>query len=179
MGGGARARAPPPSHLELPHLPQNSGNDSPPPLTWNCHTCHKTVETPPSTADNAGQRGQHHEHHWGPVSQIARLPVPPPTSIKWCSGPDGPRRLVFKTVRAHDAHFGGFNGPPKCFKNPSVPLGFASKTMSVLEWCWKGVRGGPLEKRRSNDAGSAALASAPWQSQGHGLRRQSKGVARF
>ena len=45
-----------------------------------------------------------------------------------CSGPDGPRRLVFKTVRAHDAHFGGFKGPPKCFKNHSVPLGFASKT---------------------------------------------------
>ena len=40
---------------------------------------------------------------------------------------------------------------------------------------WKGVREGPLEKRRSNDAGSAALASAPWQS----LRRQPEGVARF
>ena len=53
------------------------------------------------------------------------------------------------------------------------------KAMSVSEWSWKGVREVPLEKRRSNDAGSAALSSAPWQSQGHGLRRQSEGVARF
>ena len=46
---------------------------------------------------------------------------------------------------------------------------------------WSGLGrgpGGPLEKRRSNDAGSAARRSAPWQSQGYGLRRQSEGVAR-
>ena len=43
----------------------------------------------------------------------------------------------------------------------------------------RGSGGGPLEKRSSNDAGSAARASAPWQSQGYGLRRQSEGVARF
>ena len=123
--------------------------------------------------------GQHHQHHWEPVSQIWRLPVPPPTSKKQCWGPEGPRRLVFKTVRAHDAHFGGFNGPLKCLKNPSVPLGFAYKTHVNFGVVLEGGPGGPLEKRRSNDAGSAALASAPWQSQGHGLRRQPKSVARF
>ena len=53
------------------------------------------------------------------------------------------------------------------------------KPMGILEWSWKGVRGGPLEKRSSNDAGSAARASAPWQSQGYGLRRQPEDVARF
>ena len=135
----------------------------------------KLVKRSPNDADDAGHGGQHHQHHWVPVSQISRLPVPPPTSKKWCSGPDGPRRLVFKTVRAHDAHFGRFNGPPKCFTNPSVAWGFASKThvnFGVV------LKGGPLEKRRSNDAGSAALASASWQSQGHGLQRQPQGVAR-
>ena len=33
--------------------------------------------------------------------------------------------LVFKTAPAHDADFGGSGGPPKSFKNPSVPWGFA------------------------------------------------------
>ena len=73
----------------------------------------KLVKWSPSDADDAGHGGQHHQHHWGPVSQIARLPVPPPTSKNWCSGPDGPRRLVFKTVCAHDAHFEGSGKPHK------------------------------------------------------------------
>ena len=102
----------------------------------------------------------------------------PATSKKWCSGPDGPRRLVFKTARAHDAHFGGLNGPPKCLTNPSVAWGFASKTHVNFGVVLEGGPGGPLEKRRSNHAGSAALASAPWRSQGHGLRQQLQGVAR-
>ena len=32
--------------------------------------------------------------------------------------------------------------------------------VQILAWFWNGVRGGPLEKRRSNDAGSAALTSS-------------------
>ena len=59
-------------------------------------------------------------------------------------GPDGPRRLVFKTVRAHDAHFGGFNGHPKCFTHPSVPWGFASKTHVNFGVVLEGGPGGPL-----------------------------------
>ena len=104
----------------------------------------KLVKRSPNDADDAGHGGQHHQHHWGPVSQIARLPVPPPTSKKWCSGPDGPRRLVFKTVCAHDAHFEGSGGPQKCFKNPSVPLGFASKTHVNFGVILEGGPGGPL-----------------------------------
>ena len=89
----------------------------------------------------------------GPFLKLRVFRYPPPTSKKWCSGPDGPRRLVFKTVRAHDAHFGGFTGPLKCLKNPSVPLGFASKTHVNFGVVLEGGPGGFLEKRRSNDAG--------------------------
>ena len=102
------------------------------------------VKRSPNDADDAGHGGQHHQHHWEPVSQIWGLPVPPPTSKKQCWGPEGPRRLVFKTVRAHDAHFGGFNGPLKCLKNPSVPLGFASKTHVNFGVVLEGGPGGPL-----------------------------------
>ena len=84
----------------------------------------------------------------------------PPISKKWCSCPDGLRRLVFKMVRAHDAHFGRFNGPKNASKNP-VAWGFASKTRVNFGVVLEGVCGGPLEKRRSNDVGSAALASPP------------------
>ena len=53
------------------------------------------------------------------------------------------------------------------FKNPSVPLGFASKTHVNFGAVLEGGPGGPLEKRRSNDAGSAARAfdrakPGPW-----------------
>ena len=99
----------------------------------------------------------------------------PPTSKKWCSGPDGPRRLVFKTVRAHDAHFGGFNGLRKCFKNHSVAWRFASKTHVNFGFVLQGGPGGPLEKRRSNDAGSAALVFVPCQSRGHGFGAATPG----
>ena len=103
----------------------------------------------------------------------------PPNLQKWCSGPDGPRRLVFKTVCADDAHFEGLGTPKmlqKSFRAAGIRFQNPCQFWSDLG---RGVREGPLEKRRSNDAGSAALASAPWQSQGHGLRRQPEGVARF
>ena len=80
----------------------------------------------------------------GPFLKLRAFRYPPPTSKKWCSGPDGPRRLVFKTVCAHDAHFEGSGGPQKCFKNPSVPLGFASKTHVNFGVILEGGPGGPL-----------------------------------
>ena len=104
----------------------------------------KLVKRSPNDADDAGHGGQHHQHHWEPVSHIWGLPVPLPTSKKQCWGPEGPRRLVFKTVRAHDAHFGGFNGPLKCLNNPSVPLGFASKTHVNFGVVLEGGPRGPL-----------------------------------
>ena len=54
------------------------------------------------------------------------------------------KRLVFKTARAHDAHFGAFNAPPKCFKNHSVPLGFASKSHVSFGVVLEGGPGGFL-----------------------------------
>ena len=68
----------------------------------------------------------------------------PPQPPKNGARPDGPRRLVFKTVCAHDAHFEGSGGPQKCFKNPSVPLGFASKTHVNFGVILEGGPGGPL-----------------------------------
>ena len=47
----------------------------------------------------------------GPFPKFDVFRYPPRPPKERCSGPDGPRRLVFKTVRAYDAHFGGFNGP--------------------------------------------------------------------
>ena len=80
----------------------------------------------------------------GPFLKFYVFQYPPRPPKKRCSGPDGPRRLVFKTVRAHDAHFGGFNGPPKCLKNHSLPLGFASKTQLNFGVVLEGGPGGPL-----------------------------------
>ena len=117
---------------------------------WLQPNTFKLEKRSPNDADDAGPSGQHHQHHWEPVSQIARLQVPPPNSKKWCSGPDRPRRLVFKTARAHDAHFGRSGGPLKCFKNPSVACGFASKTHvsfgEVLRAPWR--NGGPMMQGR-------------------------------
>ena len=63
-------------------------------------------------------------------------------SKKKCSGPDGPRRLVFKTVRIHDIYFGGFNRLLKYFKNHAVPLGFASKSHVNFRVVLEGGSGG-------------------------------------
>ena len=93
----------------------------------------------------------------------------PPQPAKWCRGSDGLRRLVFKKAHAHDADFGGSWGHQKPFRNPSLPWGFAVGAHVNFGVVLEGVLEGPLEKRRSNDSGSAALTSAPWLSQGHGL----------
>ena len=81
---------------------------------------------------------------WASIISIIGGPFLKFDVFRYPPGPDGPRRLVFKTVRAHDAHFGGFNGPPKCFKNPSVPLGFASKTHVNFGVVLEGGSGEPL-----------------------------------
>ena len=75
---------------------------------------------------------------------------------------DGPRRLVFKTAHAHDADFGDTKILQK-----SVPI-VGIRCFSACEF-WSGFgrgSGKALEKRRSNDAGSAALTSAPWLTPG-------------
>ena len=58
-------------------------------------------------------------------SGVFRYPLRPPKNSAQAQMGLG---LVFKTVRAHDAHFGRFTGPLKCLKNPSVSPGFDSKT---------------------------------------------------
>ena len=56
----------------------------------------------------------------------------------------GALRLVFKTARAHDAHFEGSWGLQKCLKNPSVPWGFALGARvnfgAVVGWGLGGAR---------------------------------------
>ena len=95
-------------------------------------------------------------HHWGFVSPIRALPVPPPTCKNWCPGPDRPRVLLFNNVRAVP-------------KDPKIPQK-SFRAVGICFWnsckCELGLGVGcgrpPLEKRRSNDAGWAALTSAPW-----------------
>ena len=64
-------------------------------------------------------------------------------------------------------------------KNPSKSLrrgGFSSKphaNFRLRSGRAPGRNGGPMM------LGSVALASAPWRSQGHGLRQQPESVARF
>ena len=141
-GGAARA---PPFSCPIPSSPSpNSIQRAPPTTPFPSHPSQANLPAQTDDADDAGPRGQHHQHHYKPVSQIWGLPVPPPTSKKQCWGPEGPRRLVFKTVRAHDAHFGGFTGLLKCLKNPSVPLGFASKSHVSFGVVLEGGLGGPL-----------------------------------
>ena len=94
----------------------------------------------PNDADDAGQRGQHHQHHWRPVSPICDLPVTPGPP-KHVLGPGGPRRLVFKNVRADDAGFEEFGSP---LKDPSVPWGFAAGTRVSLSLVLEWDVGGPL-----------------------------------
>ena len=55
-----------------------------------------------------------------------------------------------------------FWGVAKDPKNLSVPRGFASGPHLDLSMVWGSGRKGPLEKGRSNDAGSAAFTFAPW-----------------
>ena len=77
-------------------------------------------------------------------------------------------------------HFLGGAGTPKitqkslraavfCFRNAcKFGLGFGAGSAKA-----------PLKKRRSNDAGSAALTSTPCRSQNHNLQQQHQGVARI
>ena len=70
---------------------------------------------------------------------------------RWASG------LVFKNVLAHDA----FLGVLKDFQNSSKILSCLGDLLPE-RWFGLGVQEGILEKWRFNDAGSAALTSAPW-----------------
>ena len=64
----------------------------------------------------------------------------------WASG------LVFKTARAHDAHLGGSWGPKNASKIPPCCGDSLLERERVLERSRDGVREGPGEKRRSDDA---------------------------
>ena len=77
------------------------------------------------------------------------LPMHPMTLIRsfLSRTPLGALRLVFKTARAHDADFGRFWGPQKCFKNLSLPGRFASKAHGRNE--------GPMMHRQRGSAAPA------------------------
>ena len=52
--------------------------------------------------------------------------------------------------------------------------------MLILEWFWKGLREGPLEKRKPNDAGSAAwLKPEPWPAAASPGRSQNLGLGQM
>ena len=74
----------------------------------------------------------------GPFVKFDIFRYSPDLPKKRCSGPDGPRKLVFITVRARDAYFGRFNRSPKYFKNHSVSAGFASKIHANFGVVWEG-----------------------------------------
>ena len=116
----------------------------------------------PNDADDAGQGGQHHQHHWGSVSPFLASHAPnDPSLVKIVSQPKLSWGLEasFQTARAHDADFGGSWDPQNASKIPPCRGDSLLERVRILARSRDGVREGPGEKRRSDDAragGSAA-----------------------
>ena len=87
----------------------------PPPPEHRTNTvCHPLLEKQaPNDADDAGP----------PFSNLTSSGAPP-TSEKWCSGPDGPRRLVFKNLRCR---FWRVWGTPKIPQKPLCAVGICCR----------------------------------------------------